>query len=54
MRRSGIDAETNQDVYQDFRVRRYVIELWLHHLENQHPTFQSRQVTIDYTTVARG
>jgi hypothetical protein len=50
MRRSEIDAETNQDVYQDFRVHHYVVEQWLRYLENQHPTFlQSHQVTIDYT-----
>ncbi|KAJ7040144.1 hypothetical protein C8F04DRAFT_948875, partial [Mycena alexandri] len=49
MRRTGQDAVTNEDVHQDFRVRRNVIEKWLNYLELNHLTFQSRQVVVDRT-----
>ncbi|KAJ7879868.1 hypothetical protein B0H13DRAFT_1892031 [Mycena leptocephala] len=49
MRRTGLDPLTNEDVHQDFRIRWGVVEKWLDYLELNHPTFQSRQVTIDRT-----
>jgi hypothetical protein len=49
MRRTGLDPASNEDVHQDFRIRRGVVEKWLNYLELNHPTFQSRQVTIDRT-----
>jgi ATP-dependent DNA helicase PIF1 len=49
MRRTGVEAGTNETIYQDFRVRRHVIQQWLEYLTQHHPTFQSRQVTVDYT-----
>ncbi|KAJ7161630.1 hypothetical protein C8R46DRAFT_839640, partial [Mycena filopes] len=48
MRRTGVDAANQEDIHQDFRVRRHVIQKWLVHLEAHHPTFRSRRVTIDW------
>jgi len=39
---------TDAVIYQDFRVRRHAIQQWLEYLVQHHPTFQSRQVTVDY------
>ncbi len=47
MRCAGLDEITSEAIYQDFRVRRNVIQQWLIFLQANHPTFQSRQVTID-------
>ena len=49
MRRTGVEAGTDEAIYQDFRVRRHAIQLWLEYLVHHHPTFQSRQVAVDYT-----
>ena len=49
MRRRGVNDVTNEEIFEDFRVRRDAIEKWLRYLELHHPTFQSQQVTIDYT-----
>ena len=51
MRRTGVDAHTNAEIYQDFRVRRAVLCVWLQYLEEHHPTFRSRRVQIDYTVL---
>jgi hypothetical protein len=48
MRRTGVDIETSDAVYQDFRVRRAVVQQWLEYLESHHPTFRAREVTVDY------
>jgi len=39
MRHTGVDVETNDMIYQDFRVWRAVIQQWLEYLETIHPTF---------------
>jgi hypothetical protein len=49
MRRRGVNDVTNEEIFEDFRVRRNAVEKWLRYLELHHPTFQSRQVVIDYT-----
>jgi hypothetical protein len=51
MRRTGVDAHTNAETYQDFQVRRAVLRVWLQYLEEHHPTFHSRHVQIDYTVL---
>ncbi|KAJ7914162.1 hypothetical protein B0H13DRAFT_1873234 [Mycena leptocephala] len=48
MRRTGVDTATDAAIYQDFRVRRNVIEQWLRYLQDHHPNFRSRRVTVDY------
>ena len=48
MRRTGVDMETNDMIYQDFRVQRAVIQQWLEYLETIHPTFLAQAVTVDY------
>jgi hypothetical protein len=48
MRRTGVDVEKNAAIYQDFRVRRNVTEQWLRYLQDHHPTFRPRRVTVDY------
>src|SRR6202050_3158349 len=49
MRRTGVEPVTDEVIYQDFRVRRNAIQLWLEYLVQNHPTFRSRQVAVDYT-----
>lgn len=49
MRRTGVEAGTDEAIYQDFRVCRHAIQLWLEYLVHHHPTFQSCQVAVDYT-----
>jgi len=49
MRRTGVEVGTDEAIYQDFRVCRHAIQQWLEYLTLHHPTFQSRQVTVDYT-----
>jgi len=51
MRRAGDNTGSNEAVHQDFRVRRGAIQAWLQYLEVHHPTFQSRQVTVDYQRI---
>ncbi|KAJ6620451.1 hypothetical protein B0H10DRAFT_1946006 [Mycena sp. CBHHK59/15] len=48
MRRTGVEPGTDEDIFQDFRVRRHVIQMWLTYLAAHHPTFKSRAVTIDW------
>jgi len=48
MRRTGVEAGTDDAIYQDFRVRRHAIQQWLEYLVQHHPTFQSHQVEVDY------
>jgi len=48
MCRTGIEVGTDETIYQDFRVHRQAIQQWLEYLILHHPTFQSRQVAIDY------
>ncbi|KAF8195724.1 hypothetical protein K438DRAFT_1587127, partial [Mycena galopus ATCC 62051] len=48
MRRTGVEPGSNEDIHQDFRVRRHVIQKWLVYLEANHPTFRSRRVNIDW------
>jgi len=48
MCRTGVEVGTDAVIYQDFRVRRHAIQQWLEYLVQHHPTFQSRQVTVDY------
>src|SRR6266481_1024821 len=40
MCRTGVDVETNEPLYQDFRVCRQAIQTWLEYLEANHPTFR--------------
>ncbi len=49
MRRAGLDMQNEEQIFQDFRVRRHAIQQWLQYLEANHPTFQSRRVRVDYT-----
>ncbi|KAJ6578932.1 hypothetical protein B0H10DRAFT_2343751 [Mycena sp. CBHHK59/15] len=51
MWRTGVEPGTNEDIYQDFRVRRHVIQKWLTYLAAHHPTFKSQAVTIDWSRV---
>src|SRR6202050_3792182 len=46
---TGVEAGTDEAIYQDFRVRRHAIQQWLEYLVQHHPTFQSHQVAVDYT-----
>ncbi|KAK7019330.1 hypothetical protein R3P38DRAFT_2714460, partial [Favolaschia claudopus] len=48
-RRSGTAG--GQQVNEDFRVRRAALSTWLRYLEEVHPTFRSRRVTIDWDRV---
>lgn len=51
MRRSGVQAENNATIHQDFRVWRHVIQVWLQYLEQHHPTFRQGAemcVIVDY------
>ena len=48
MRRTGVEVGSDDAIYQDFRVRRHAIQQWLEYLVQHHPTFQSRQVEVDY------
>jgi hypothetical protein len=48
MCRAGENIGSNEVIHQDFRVRRGAIQTWLQYLEVHHPTFHSRQVTVDY------
>jgi hypothetical protein len=48
MRRTGLNPATEEEIHQDFRVRRNVIEQWLKYLDMHHPTFRSRRVNIDW------
>jgi hypothetical protein len=48
MCRTGVEAGTDEVIYQDFRVRRHAIQQWLEYLILHHPTFQSCQVAVDY------
>ncbi|KAJ7929788.1 hypothetical protein B0H13DRAFT_1507614, partial [Mycena leptocephala] len=51
MRRTGTDPVTNEDIHQDFRVHRNILQKWLEYLSEHHPTFQSQEVTIDWNRV---
>ncbi|KAJ7302069.1 hypothetical protein DFH08DRAFT_723543 [Mycena albidolilacea] len=53
MRRTGLNPATDEEVYQDFRVRRLVVEQWLKYLKAHHPTFRSRRVTIDWERLSQ-
>ena len=48
MRRTGVQVGNDEAIYQDFRVRRNAIQQWLEYLVQNHPTFHSRQVAVDY------
>jgi hypothetical protein len=45
---TGVEAGTDEAIYQDFRVHRHAIQQWLEYLVQHHPTFQSCQVAVDY------
>ncbi|KAK7037004.1 hypothetical protein R3P38DRAFT_2444736, partial [Favolaschia claudopus] len=47
MRRTGVDETTHEDIHQDFRVRRHVVQKWLEYLQAHHPTFKERMVEVD-------
>ena len=49
MHRTAVEVGTDEAIYQDFRVHRHAIQQWLEYLTLHHPTFQFRQVTVDYT-----
>lgn len=51
MRRKGVDAHSNTEIYQDFRVRREALRKWLQYLELHHPSFHTQQVQVDYTVL---
>ncbi|KAK6987993.1 hypothetical protein R3P38DRAFT_2660964, partial [Favolaschia claudopus] len=51
MRRKGVDAGSDEDVHEDFRVRRDAIQQWLEYLQDNHPSFRSRSVAIDWDRV---
>ncbi|KAJ7811317.1 hypothetical protein B0H13DRAFT_1492448, partial [Mycena leptocephala] len=53
MRRTGLNPATDDEIHQDFRVRRPVVEQWLKYLEAHHPTFRSRQVNIDWERLSQ-
>jgi hypothetical protein len=53
MRRTGLNPATDEEIHQDFRVRRPVVEQWLKYLEAHHPTFRSRQVNIDWERLSQ-
>ena len=40
MRRRGLDPQTNTTLFQDFRVSRRRVELWLRYLQRNHPSFK--------------
>lgn len=48
MRHTGVEARSDDPIYQDFRVHRHAIQQWLEYLVQHHPTFKSRQVEVDY------
>jgi hypothetical protein len=48
MHHTGVEAGTDEAIYQDFRVHRHAIQQWLEYLTQHHPTFQSNQVTVDH------
>ena len=45
---TGVEARSDDPIYQDFRVHRHAIQQWLEYLVQHHPTFKSRQVEVDY------
>ncbi|KAH8113610.1 hypothetical protein DFH11DRAFT_1510041, partial [Phellopilus nigrolimitatus] len=58
LRRSGMDDTINQEIHNEFRVRRSVIKEWLQAFEQYHPSFavqnldgtpRQPQVSIDYS-----
>jgi ATP-dependent DNA helicase PIF1 len=49
MRHTGLDNQNEEQIFQDFRVRRHAVQQWLEYLEANHPTFQSQRVRVDYT-----
>ncbi|KAK7000858.1 hypothetical protein R3P38DRAFT_1816926 [Favolaschia claudopus] len=51
MRRRGVDQTTNEDIHQDFRVRRRVVQKWLEYLKEHHPTFRN-QIQVDFDRLA--
>src|ERR1700683_1395659 len=44
-----VEPVTDEVIYQDFRVCRNAIQLWLEYFVQNHPTFHSHQVAVDYT-----
>ena len=49
MHHTGVEPVTDEVIYQDFRVHRNAIQLWLEYLVQNHLTFHSHQVAVDYT-----
>ena len=48
MHRTGVQVGNDEAIYQDFQVRRNALQQWLEYLVQNHPTFHSRQVAVDY------
>ncbi|KIM91794.1 hypothetical protein PILCRDRAFT_58064 [Piloderma croceum F 1598] len=48
MWRTGVQVGNDEAIYQDFRVCRNAIQQWLEYLVQNHPTFRSCQVAVDY------
>jgi hypothetical protein len=53
MCRTGLNPATNEEIYQDFRVWRLVVEQGSKYLEAHQPTFRSHEVTIDWERLSQ-
>jgi hypothetical protein len=53
LRRTATGQQADELPYEDFRVRRGIVQQWLQALCQHHPTFRNRRVTVDPAIVAR-
>jgi hypothetical protein len=53
LRRAATGQQADELPYEDFRVRRRIVQQWLQALCQHHPTFRTRRVTVDPDIIAR-